>query len=108
MKKSGDKLSDKFSAHNIDSWVLANHLVGGHSKPDNKNLVKFVPLRFHRRQLHALQPTGGERRNYGGTMSLGLKRGSLIKHKKHNIVYVGGTMDNKISVHNIWTGKRIS
>ena len=109
LKKSREKLSDKFSTHNIDSWVLANHLVGGHLRPDNEDLVKFVPLRFHRRQLHALQPIiGGERRDYGGTMSLGLKRGSLIKHKKHNIVYVGGTMDNKISVHNIWTGKRIA
>ena len=109
LSKLKDKLSDNFYAHNVDSWVLANHLVGGHLKPDNESLLKFAPLRFHSRQLHALQPNiGGERRSYGGTMSLGLKRGSLVKHKKYNVVYVGGTMDNRISVHNILTGKRIA
>ena len=109
LKKTKDKLSDKFSAHNVDSWVLANHLVGGHLKPDNENILKLIPLQFHRRQLHALQPSiGGERRLYGGTMSLGFKRGSLVKHKKYGIMYVGGNSKDRISVHNIWTGKRIS
>ena len=109
LKKSKNKMSDSFSAHNVDSWVLANQLVSGHTTPDNKTIEKLVPLRFHRRQLHALQPAiGGERKNYGGTMSLGFKRGSLIRHEKYGIVYVGGTMNGKISVHDTQTGGRLA
>jgi len=108
LKKDKNKLSDSFDSHNVDSWVLANFIVGGHTEPDNINLLKFVPLRFHRRQLHVLLLKHGKRKNYGGTMSLGFKRGSLVKHKKYNVVYVGGTMNDNISVHEISTGKRIS
>ena len=109
LKKSKSKLSNKFEAHCVDSWCLAYSNVGGDSKPDNTNLLLVTPLRFHRRQLHYLQPSkDGVRRNYGGTMSLGLKRGSLVKHKKHGIVYVGGTMKDRISVHSIETGKRVA
>lgn len=108
LKKDKNKLSDSFNAHNVDSWVLANFVVGGHTKPDNEELLKLNPLRFHRRQLHALQFSAGERRPYGGTISKGLVRGSLVKNKKFGIVYVGGTMDGKISVHHTETGKRLS
>lgn len=108
LKKSSSKLSDKFECHNVDSWVLANSLTGGHNKPDNKQLIKFVPLRFHRRQLHVFQfLKGGIRRNYGSTRSLGSKRGSLIRHRKYGLCYVGGNMDNRISLHCVKTGKRL-
>jgi len=109
LKKDKNKLSDSFYAHNVDSWVLANHLVGGHFKPENENLLKLVPLRFHRRQLHALQPvSGGERRNYGGTISLGLIRGSLVKHKKYRVCYIGGFSEKTgISLHNVETTERL-
>ena len=108
LKKSKSKLSNKFEAHCVDSWCLAYSNVGGNKKPDNANLLLVTPLRFHRRQLHMLQPAkGNSKRNYGGTMSLGLKRGSLIKHSKYGVVYVGGTSKGRISVHSIETGKRI-
>ena len=109
LKKSSSKLADKFECHNVDSWVLANSIVGGHIKPENKKLIKLIPLRFHRRQLHYFQfSKGGERKNYGGTSSLGFKRGSLVKHKKYGLVYVGGTSNDRISVHSLETGKRLS
>jgi hypothetical protein len=109
LKKTNDKMSEKFSAHNVDSWVLANCLVGGHLKPDNEGLVHLVPLRCHRRQLHVLQPSkNGIRKKYGGTSSLGFKRGSLVSHKKHGVVYVGGTRDGRITVHSMETGERLS
>jgi hypothetical protein len=109
LKKSSSKLADKFECHNVDSWVLANYMVGGHTEPDNKSLIKLVPLRFHRRQLHALQPSSsGSRREYGGTRSLGLKRGSLVKHKKYGLCYVGGSSKERISVHSLESGKRLS
>jgi hypothetical protein len=109
LKKSKKKLDDKFECHNVDSWVLANSVVNGHSVPDNKDIFKIVPLQFHRRQLHAFQYSkDGVRREYGGTRSLGFKRGSLVKHKKLGFCFVGGTSKGRISLHDIKTGKRIT
>jgi len=118
LKKSKNKLSNKFGAHCVDSWVLANWNVGGHVKPDNTNLIEIVPLEFHRRQLHRLQHAAGHiRPRYGGTISDGLKRGSLVKHSKYGLVYVGGFMEKPtkkepnrkvISLHDIKSGKRIT
>jgi len=108
LKKTHSKLAEKFSAHNVDSWVLAWSAVGGKEKPDNGDLLFLVPLQFHRRQLHAFQPSkGGIRRPYGGTRSLGFKRGSLVKHTKHKLCYVGGASKGKISLHSLETGSRI-
>ncbi|MBC7810051.1 MAG: RRXRR domain-containing protein, partial [Burkholderiales bacterium] len=59
LKKSKQKMSDKFEAHCVDSWVLANWQVGGHTAVDNPSMLYIVPLRFHRRQLHMLQPAQG-------------------------------------------------
>jgi hypothetical protein len=81
LKKTKRKVAEIFEAHYIDSWVLANGWTGGHVQPDNKQLLCITPLRFHRRQLHRLQPEkSGIRKPHGGTLSHGFKRGSLIKH----------------------------
>ncbi len=107
LKKSKQKMSDDFSAHCVDSWVLANLWVGGHTEPDNKSMLYLTPLRFHRRQLHRLQADkGGLRKRYGGTMSLGFKRGSWVKHPKYGVCYVGGTLNGRLSLHNLQDGKR--
>jgi len=109
LKKSKKKLSEVFEAHCVDSWVLANSYTGGHTKVDNKQMLFMTPLQFHCRQLHKLQfSKGGIRPCYGGTMSLGFKRGSLIKHKKFGLSYVGGCPSGKISLHSLTTGKRLS
>lgn len=108
LKKSKSS-QNSFKAHCIDSWVLANSVVGGHQKPDNISILFFTPLRFKRRQLHKLQPTkGGKRRREGGTMSLGFKRGSLVRHPKYDVCYVGGNMAGRISLHSLETGKRLT
>lgn len=108
LKKISNKMSESFNAHCVDSWVLANAVVGGHIKPDHTNILLVTPLRFHRRQLHALQPSkGGIRRRYGGTISLGFKRGSLVKHPKFGLTYVGGNSRGKISLHSIADGQRL-
>lgn len=109
LKKSKSKLSDKFEAHCVDSWVLANGYTEGHDKPDNTRLIVIVPLRFHRRQLHRFQPSqGGIRSPYGGTMSEGFKRGGIAKHPKYGVVYIGGASKGKVSLHSIATGKRLT
>jgi hypothetical protein len=109
LKKAKQKLSDAFEAHCVDSWVLANLWVGGHRAPDNTAMLYIVPLRFHRRQLHLLQPApGGVRRRYGGMNSLGFKRGSWVSHPRYSVCYVGGTTGNMISLHELQTGKRIA
>jgi hypothetical protein len=109
LKKVKAKLSDVFEAHCVDSWVLANILTGGHTEPDNKQMLKMIPLQFHRRQLSVLNAIkGGIKKNYGSTMSFGIKRGSLVKSKKYGINYVGGTSKGKISLHNIESGNRVT
>jgi hypothetical protein len=109
LKKVGNKRAEVFEAHCVDSWVLANWWTGGHVKPDNTRLLCITPLRFHRRQLHRFQPeAGGIRKPYGGTRSHGFKRGSLVKHPKWGVVYVGGCLRDRISLHSIVTGKRLT
>lgn len=71
LKKIGNKMSEKFEAHCVDSWVLANWWTGGHTQPDNTRMLLISPLRFHRRQLHRLQPEpGGIRKPYGEAWDL--------------------------------------
>jgi hypothetical protein len=108
LKKVKNKLAEKFETHNVDSFVLANWYVGGHEKPDNTDLLVVVPLRFHRRQLHRLEHAAGHiRSSYGGTMSLAFKRGSLVKHSKYGLVFIGGSSKGRISLHSVETGKRL-
>jgi hypothetical protein len=108
LRKGGNKHKQNFYSHCVDSWVLANWYTGGHIVPDNEVFLILVPLRFHRRQLHAMQPTKkGVRKKYGGTRSIGLKRGSIVSHYKYGKVYVGGTMKGRVSLHSIETGRRL-
>jgi hypothetical protein len=81
LKKVKRKTAEVFEAHCVDSWVLAHAVVGGRTPVDNARLFCLTPLRLHRRELHRRQPgPAGRRSPYGGTRSLGLKRGSLIRH----------------------------
>ena len=108
LKKTSNKMAEVFEAHCVDSWVLANGWVGGHVKPDNTRILRITPLRFHRRQLHRLQPGRGRiRAPYGGTRSHGFKRGSLVKHPKYGVTYVGGCLKDRISLHRLTDGARL-
>lgn len=107
LKKIRNKSKPVFESQCVDSWCLSA-MVTGARKPI-KSLYYMVPLRFHRRQLHRLEPgKGGIRRRYGGTISLGLKRGTLVKHVKHGLCYIGGNLKNRFSLHSLKTGKRIT
>jgi hypothetical protein len=108
LSKTRNKMAEVFEAHCVDSWVLANWYTGGHTKPENKRMLCITPLRFHRRQLHVQNPLEGNiRKSYGGTRSLGFTRGSLVKHAKKGLAYIGGTMAGRISLHDVATGKRL-
>lgn len=108
LKKSKQKSKPVFTAHAVDAWVLAAD-VSGAPEPTEKSLYYWTPIRFFRRQLHRLQPeTGGIRKPYGGTRSLGFTRGTLIQHIKYGLVYLGGTLKERVSLHNIGNGKRVT
>lgn len=108
-KKTSKKLAEVWHAHCVDAWVLAHSLAGGRTLPDNTRLVCIAPLVWHRRQLHRLQPErGGKRKPYGGTLSQGIKRGTLVQHPKWGKCYVGGTLNGRISLHDAHTGHRLT
>jgi hypothetical protein len=69
----------------------------------------IMPFTWHHRQLHRFQPEKeGKRKPYGGTLSQGIKRGTLVKHPKWGKVTVGGTRDGKLSLHDPETNKRLT
>lgn len=109
LNKGKDKMKIAFESHCVDSWVLVNQVVGGHTESENKRLTFLKPLNFYRRQLHMYCPTKqGIRKNYGGTLSLGIKRGTLVKHNKWGFCLVGGASKNRISLHTLNTNKRLT
>ena len=110
LAKTKKKDKQAFDSHAVDAWVLAA-TVSGATKPTCTRLWYVVPARLHRRQLHALQPSKGNvRRPYGGTRSLGLKRGTLVTHPKYGLCAVGGCdrKKNTISLHAYRTNKRLT
>lgn len=107
--KGKDKLKIAFESHCVDSWTLANEVVGGHTEPENKRFSYLKPLNFYRRQLHYHCPEkGGKRKHYGGTFSLGFKKGVLVKHLKWGLSLVGGNTKGMISLHCLHSNKRLT
>ena len=110
--KTKNKLDKIFSAHNVDSWVLANFPFNIQTYPENIDIYYFRQIELHRRQLHMLQfSKGGKKKRYGGTVSLGIPKGTVTRikfNKRYRLCYIGGNMDGKLSGHNIENGKRIS
>lgn len=110
LKKTSKKDKQSFESHAVDAWVLAASKSGA-EKPKCTRLWYVVPIILHRRQLHRLQAAkGGERKPYGGTRSLGLKRGTIVRHPKYGLCSVGGFDRKKqtISLHVYKTNKRLT
>lgn len=106
--KSGRKGEKSFWSHCVDAWALAAS-VSGAKEPDHTGLYYLIPLRFHRRQLHRLEPEkGGVRKPYGSTRSLGFKRGTLVRYPKLGLCYIGGHMGGRLSLHDLKTGRRLT
>lgn len=107
--KGKNKLKFAFESHCVDSWTLANLVIGGHIEPDYTGMMCYKPLNFFRRQLHAFCPSKRNiRKSYGGTISLGINRGAIVKHLKWGLCLVGGNSNNRVSLHCIKTNKRLS
>ena len=108
--KTKNKASKSFSSHCVDSWVLANEVLGNQLKPDIIHVLELKPLIRIRRQLHRLNfKEGGVRGRYGGTMSLGIQRGTLVKHVKHGKCIVGGNDGvDRVSLHSNISVKRLT
>lgn len=109
LEKIRSKSKPVFEAHCVDSWCLAASVTSA-EYPTNTSLYYITPIQFHRRQLHRFQPkVGGGRYRYGGTLSLGIKRGTIVKHPKWGITHTGGNMrNNRISLHKRGTNERLS
>jgi hypothetical protein len=108
LQKNKSKSQPIFETHCVDAWVLAAAITGAKT-PTTKNMYYLTPLKFHRRQLHRFQfSKGGIRRRYGGTLSLGLKKGTLVTHKTFGLCYIGGNLKNRLSLHCLKTGKRLA
>ncbi|EFH88694.1 RRXRR domain-containing protein [Ktedonobacter racemifer] len=110
LKKTKSKAKQSFESHAVDSWVLAASISGA-EHPTCTRLWYMVPAVLHRRQLHRLQASeGGGRKPYGGTRSLGVKRGTLVEHKKYGRCTVGGCdrKRNTISLHEYRTNTRLT
>ncbi|HLY32428.1 MAG TPA: RRXRR domain-containing protein [Ktedonobacterales bacterium] len=110
LSKTRQKDRRDFSSHAVDAWVLAAS-VSGATTPSCTRLWYGVPTHMRRRQLHRLQAEkGGFRKPYGGTRSLGWKRGTLVRHLRCGLCTIGGCDREKqrLSLHAYRTNKRLT
>lgn len=97
--KNHKKLAERFDVHCLDSWVIANDIVGGHDKPDNTRVMYVRANPVIRRQLHKRQEEkGGKRQTVGGTarkqkvngVLTTFVRGSLVIYQGRGLCILGG------------------
>ena len=106
-KKTKKKLENVWEAHCVDSHALCEIATGTEIKPF-KGMYIFENFCFSRRQLHVQNfSKGGLRKEYGSTISLGIPRGSLVKHPKFGLTHVGGSSKGRVSLHAL-SGKRLT
>ena len=105
--KTEKKLDWVWEAHNVDSHILAELALEKNINP-YYGMWKVEFLEYHRRMLHRQNSKkGGIRTEYGGTISMGISRGSIARYKG-NLVYVGGSSKGRLSLHDISSGKRLT
>ena len=68
LKKSSNKTSERWNAHCVDAWTLAESVLAASRPPEHERIVRIRPIRRQRRCLHRANPSkGGQRSPYGGT-----------------------------------------
>lgn len=106
--KNSQKDKKCFFTHCVDAWVIAAETIGGSTVLDNIRTMYLKPLMYHRRKLHEIVPKkNGFRRSYGGTISLGLRRGTLVKHLKYGLCLIAGSSKGRVSLHDFRTNARL-
>ena len=109
-KKISNKKADKWEAHNVDSHSLCEMQLNV-QLPIVRKIHKILFFRFYRRQLHVQLPIKGNvRKPFGGTVSMGISKGTLVmpRKSKYAKVYVGGYSKSGISLHCCKTKKIIN
>ncbi len=110
LKKVKAKDRQVFESHCVDAWALAAS-VSGAEQPTCTRLWYSVSIVLHRRQLHRLRPSkGGERKPYGGTRSMGLKRSTVVCHPTYGLCSIGGCdcKRSTVSLHDYRTNTRLT
>ena len=110
LHKNRKKTAEQWNTHCIDAWVLARETAGAkRQQPEHEDLYRFSPIERQRRCLHRANPSpGGERRPYGGSNKGGFKTATLVTHEDYGLCYTGGSTQDRISLHNLETGKRLT
>jgi hypothetical protein len=71
-------------------------------------MYKFIPKIVRRRQLHMFQfSKGGKRQRNGGTVSLGIPKGTVGRYRGEYLV-VGGNRLGRLSLHKLTDNKRVT
>ena len=76
-----------------------------------KGFYYFEFFHWHKRKLHYKQVLkNGLRKRFGTTLTEGIQRGTLLRHKKHGLAYLGGfgTSKKGITIYNLDGTKRLS
>lgn len=109
LKKNSKKDKKDFHTHCVDSWCIANEVIGGHTEVDSTKTIFINPIKRYRRQLHVQKPIKGNvRKSYGSTRSLGIERGTLVKHVKYGLSLIGGASKGRVSLNCLNTNKRLT
>lgn len=82
-----------FNAHCVDAWAMAVSIFDPYSlrEPTLTELSVLETRKYRKRQL--FQPNvrrGGLRIRSGGTLTMGIRRGSVVNHPKHGVTVVAG------------------
>ena len=108
LQKTSRKTSERWDAHYVDAWTLAESELRTGKAPEHELFVRITPIRRQRRCLHRANASpGGVRKPYGGTNKGGFKTGTLVLHPAHGLCYTGGATGKRISLHNLKTGRRL-
>lgn len=107
-KKTSDKAKMSWEAHCVDSHSLCEMCFGTDMTPF-RHFFLLLFLNFNRRQLHRLKfKKNGVRTRYGGTVSNGVKSGTLVRHPKLGLCFTSGCLDkytDRIGIYGYWFDK---
>lgn len=107
-KKTSEKLKDTWEAHNVDSHCLCEMVLGYVIKPIKilYRIKFYCPMRRNLFKQTILK--GNIRKRDGGSISLGFKKYTLVRHLKYGLSSIGGNYKGRVSLHDIYTNKRLT